>query len=139
TQDVWNNSMAAARNSDAPDAAAANPLAARIDAEIGYGMPVAWFGDGAAWFSAGLLTPYSALRAGDDRRDYRLGVKWSSAARLDLDLSARRLDGDRADTLIALDARLLFYPAGAHRNHRVVRSTACANRSRWCAISSTGS
>ncbi|MDD9858342.1 MAG: hypothetical protein OXU96_09895, partial [Gammaproteobacteria bacterium] len=110
TQDVWNNSMAAARNSDAPDAAAANPLAARIDAEIGYGVPVAWFGfgDGAAWFSAGLLTPYSALRAGDDRRDYRLGVKWSSAARLDLDLSARRLDGDRADNLIALEARLRF-------------------------------
>ncbi|MDD9855843.1 MAG: autotransporter domain-containing protein, partial [Gammaproteobacteria bacterium] len=146
--DLWKNGLAAARTSDSTDAAAAKHLAARMDAEIGYGMPVADLrralglrargvfggvfgvgdgvgsGDGAAagsgsaggagsargagLFGAGMLTPYSALRLGDSKRDYRFGVKWTSADRLALNLSARRLDGGAADNIVALEGRLDF-------------------------------
>jgi len=148
--DLWKNGLAAARTSDSTDAAAAKHLAARMDAEIGYGMPVAdlrralglgargvfggvfGVGDGvgsgggaaagsgsargagsgsahgAGLFGAGMLTPYSALRLGDSKRDYRFGVKWTSADRLALNLSARRLDGAAADNIVALEGRLDF-------------------------------
>ena len=110
--DLWKNGLAAARTSDSTDAAAAKHLAARMDAEIGYGMPVDGvfgFGDGAAGLGdGGMLTPYSALRLGDSKRDYRFGVKWTSADRLALNLSARRLDGGAADNIVALEGRLDF-------------------------------
>ena len=110
--DLWKNGLAAARTSDSTDAAVAKNLAARMDAEIGYGMPVDGvfgFGDGAAGLGdGGMLTPYSALRLGDSKRDYRFGVKWTSADRLALNLSARRLDGGAADNIVALEGRLDF-------------------------------
>ena len=72
---------------------------ARLDAEVGYGMPTV---------RVGMLTPYSALRVGDSTRDYRLGVKWSTGPRIDLDLSARHLNATTTDNALTLEGRLRF-------------------------------
>ena len=81
-------------------------LHARLDAEVGYGMPAMGFGD--AGFSGGMLTPYSALRVGDASRDYRLGVKWSTGPHIDLDLSARHINAATTDNAVTLEGRLRF-------------------------------
>ncbi|MDD9856569.1 MAG: hypothetical protein OXU96_00730, partial [Gammaproteobacteria bacterium] len=80
---------------------------ARLNAEIGYGLPAMGFGD-AGLFSDGMLTPYSALRVGESNRDYRLGVKWSTGPHIDLDLSARHLDATTTDNAVTLEGRLRF-------------------------------
>ncbi|MDD9875800.1 MAG: hypothetical protein OXU22_09750, partial [Gammaproteobacteria bacterium] len=74
-------------------------LRARLDAEVGYGLPAA---------GGGRLTPYSALRFGESSRDYRLGVRWAAARYLDLDLFARHLDANATDNAVAIEGRLRF-------------------------------
>ncbi|MDD9874999.1 MAG: hypothetical protein OXU22_05620, partial [Gammaproteobacteria bacterium] len=74
-------------------------LHARLDAEVGYGMPTV---------RVGMLTPYSALRVGDSTRDYRLGVKWSTGPHIALDLSARHIDATTTDNALTLEGRLRF-------------------------------
>ncbi|MDD9857935.1 MAG: hypothetical protein OXU96_07815, partial [Gammaproteobacteria bacterium] len=87
-------------------------LHARLDAEVGYGLPAAelvralGFGDSAGGFGDGMLTPYSALRVGESNRDYRLGVRWSTGPRVALDLSARHIDA--TDNAVTLEGKLRF-------------------------------
>ena len=103
---LWNRNSAAAADSAAP--------VARLNAEVGYGMPAAGlirafgFADSAGAFGDGMLTPYSALRVGDARRDYRLGVKWSTGPHIDLDLSARHINAATTDNAVTLEGRLRF-------------------------------
>ncbi|MDD9883913.1 MAG: hypothetical protein OXU62_05125, partial [Gammaproteobacteria bacterium] len=97
SQALWNGLRAGQMPAD---------LHARLDAEVGYGMPAMGFGD--AGFSGGMLTPYSALRVGDASRDYRLGVRWSTGPRIDLDLSARHINAATTDNTVTLEGRLRF-------------------------------
>jgi len=103
---LWNGNSATAADS-------AEPIA-RLNAEVGYGMPAAGlirafgFADSAGAFGDGMLTPYSALRVGDARRDYRLGVRWSTGPRIDLDLSARHINAATNDNAVTLEGRLRF-------------------------------
>ena len=90
SQALWNGLRAGRTPAD---------LHARLDAEVGYGMPTV---------RVGMLTPYSALRVGDSNRDYRLGVKWSTGPRIDLDLSARHIDAATTDNAVTLEGRLRF-------------------------------
>jgi len=98
SQALWNGLRAGRMPAD---------LHARLDAEVGYGMPAMGFGD-AGLFSGGMLTPYSALRVGDASRDYRLGVRWSTGPRIDLDLSARHINAATTDNAVTLEGRLRF-------------------------------
>ena len=85
-----------------------------MDAEVGYGLPAAefirafGFADSAGAFGDGMLTPYSALRVGESNRDYRLGLRWSAARHLDLDLSARHINADSTNNAVTLEGRLRF-------------------------------
>ena len=103
---LWNRNAATAADS-------AEPIA-RLNAEVGYGLPAAGlirafgFADSAGAFGDGMLTPYSALRVGDASRDYRLGVRWSTGPRIDLDLSARHINADSTDNAVTLEGRLRF-------------------------------
>jgi len=98
SQALWNGLRAGRTPAD---------LHARLDAEVGYGMPAMGFGD-AGLFSDGMLTPYSALRVGDVSRDYRLGVRWSTGPRIALDLSARHTAAADTDNAVTLEGRLRF-------------------------------
>ena len=102
---LWNRNSATAADS-------AEPIA-RLNAEVGYGLPAAGFirafgfADSTGAFGDGMLTPYSALRVGESNRDYRLGVRWSTGPRIDLDLSARHTAAT-TDNALTLEGRLRF-------------------------------
>jgi len=103
---LWNRNSALAVDSAAP--------VARLNAEVGYGMPAAGFirafgfADSTDAFGDGMLTPYSALRVGDVSRDYRLGVRWSTGPHIALDLSARHTAAATNDNTVTLEGRLRF-------------------------------
>ena len=103
---LWNRNSALAADVAAP--------VARLNAEVGYGLPAAGFirafgfADSAGAFGDGMLTPYSALRVGDASRDYRLGVRWSTGPRIALDLSARHINAATTDNAVTLEGRLRF-------------------------------
>ncbi|MDD9883838.1 MAG: autotransporter domain-containing protein, partial [Gammaproteobacteria bacterium] len=98
SQALWNGLRAGRTPAD---------LHARLNAEVGYGMPAMGFGD-AGLFSGGMLTPYSALRVGDASRDYRLGVRWSTGPRIALDLSARHINAATTNNAVTIEGRLRF-------------------------------
>ncbi|MDD9811658.1 MAG: autotransporter domain-containing protein, partial [Gammaproteobacteria bacterium] len=109
---LWDNGVA---GFDADAGAPAADPQARLAAEVGYGLPVAALASGRAFgfgdagsFSRGMLTPYTALRLGDSRRDYRLGLRWSTGPRFALDLSARHLNAAATDNTVTLEGRLRF-------------------------------
>jgi len=96
---LWKDGVRGQSNED--------PLKARLDARLGYGVPARLRlpveGDG-------MLTPYSALSWGDDKQKYRFGLRWENGRRLGLDLSARRVDEDHKDPhhALILDGKLSF-------------------------------
>ena len=103
---LWNRNSATAAGVAAP--------VARLNAEVGYGLPAAGlirafgFADSTGAFGDGILTPYSALRVGESNRDYRLGLRWSAGPHIDLDLSARHINAATTDNAVTLEGRLRF-------------------------------
>jgi len=92
-------------------------LHARLDAEVGYGIPTAGLGDsrfgravGGVFGvdSVGMVTPYSSLRVGNSAHDYRLGMRWTPARHIDLDLFARHRNATTTDNAIAIEGKLRF-------------------------------
>jgi len=97
-QGIWDNGLLGPGDASADD----KGLHARMQMRAGYGVK--------AWTDTGLVTPYSEMSSGPDKRSYRLGVQWQISERFDFDASARRTDeNDKApqDALI-LKAQLRF-------------------------------
>jgi len=82
-------------------------LHARLDAEVGYGIPTASLA-AAELFGDGVVTPYSSLRVGNSAHDYRLGMRWTPARHIDLDLFARHRNATVTDNAIAIEGKLRF-------------------------------
>jgi len=82
-QEIWDQGLPGDDNNDDQG------LHGRVQMRAGYGVK--------GWSDTGLVTPYSEMSSGRDKRSYRLGVQWQINQRLDFDASALRThENDKA-------------------------------------------
>ena len=80
---LWNRGLTG-EDAEGPDG---TPAPVRLDAELGYGFGL----------YRGLLTPWGGFGMSDDRREYRLGGRFTLGSSFGMNLQGWRTEGETAD------------------------------------------